>query len=91
MLKLQPHEHEICGISNCTGVSWNAQSEVFLRNGCGPAQECLSIPLEEVGEAAIGEMFSISLLKYANPETQRIGCRIETLTDYFPASDLKGT
>lgn len=26
MLKLQFHEHEICSISNCTGVSWNAQS-----------------------------------------------------------------
>lgn len=65
--------------------------EVCLRNGCGPAQECPSIPLEEVGEEAFGEMFSISLLKYANPETQRIGCRIETLTDSFPASDLQGT
>lgn len=30
MLKLQPHEHEICGISNYTGASWNP--EVF---GCG--------------------------------------------------------
>lgn len=39
--------------------------EGFLRNGCGPAQECLRIPLEEAGEEAIGEMFSISLLKYA--------------------------
>lgn len=55
--------------------------EVFLRNGCGPAQECPSIPLEEVGEEAIGEMYSWNMLKYANPETQRIGCRIETLTD----------
>lgn len=37
--------------------------EVSLRNGCGPAQECLRFPLEEVGEEAIGEMFSISLVK----------------------------
>lgn len=66
MLKLQPLEHEICDISNCTGVSWNAQSRGVLEEWMWSSSGMPEHPLGGGGRGGHrGEMFSISLLKYA--------------------------
>lgn len=94
MVKLQPRECEICDVSNCTGVGWITHTTVYsacsltvFEKWTWSSSKMLSIPLDGWGEK--GE----DILHFsADPETQRIGWRIEkNLTDRSPALELQGT